>query len=534
MPCPLADYLQFTLYKRNKDTTVVLNQLATSLKVPVSHFSYADAKDKRGISTQLCTVYRVTKERALHALRPNPTRALGDHQHLVGDLRYTHHKLQIGDCRGNHFALAVRALADETSLSEKDVTDAVRQWQSLGFINFFGLQRFGNASTSFHLIGRAMLRKDFKLAVLLLLRPQEGEASKIREAREHFRQHKDVAAALRMLPPFLVSERAILEGLQQHGVEAYELAFRSISKPIRVAYVEAYQNYVWNEMASLRMSKKFDSTVPVVGDLVVIESSEERPHDAPPPRKKFRKTLTRRVVHQQVAVLTEETVKQYRIEDVVLPVPGHAVEYPTHDVGAAYKKLLTTDCIDFGAHFEPDGSQVYALDGYYRPVVQKPRNVSFKLETYTDPTIPLIPTDVDRLIERTPALAVAAVPPSGAATDGKESKDAQSSDEPKPTQRALVLDFELGYGSDATVALRELMKQSSSVHVSWQNSGGTANTAPENGTTSGEATGKAKQSAKPAAGAAKKGGKPEPRKVITAQKKSQVAIGRPGFSLGRS
>jgi tRNA pseudouridine13 synthase len=528
-----ADYLQFTLYKRNKDTSVVLNQLAAALKVPASLFSYADAKDKRGISTQLCTVYRVTKERAQQVFKPAPLRALDDQAHLVGDLRFTHHKLQLGDCRGNHIAVAIRSLPNEDVLPENQVGDSVAAWKTHGFINFFGLPRFGTTGpTSYHLIGRAMLRKDFKLAVLLLLRPQEGEASKIREAREHFRQHKDVAAALRMLPPFLVAERAILEGLQQNGIEAHELAFRNVPKPIRVAYVEAYQHYVWNEMASLRMSKECDSTAAMVGDLVLVSSSSEDDGSGPP-KKKYKKALTKRVVRQAVATLTAESVAQYSIDDVVLPVPGHAVVYPDNAVGAAYRKMLATDGIDMSAHFEPDGSQQFALDGYYRHVVQKPTSVSFRLARYDDPTVPLIETDVDRLLKKYSA-------------DGNDSSDRKSDEkggeDKRPAHRALVLEFELGYGSDATVALRELMKQSSSVHVSWQQGGSSDFVATENGSSAsttaeknvGESAAKASTATEKPAKKTKKLAKSEPRKVITAQKKTQVAIGRPGFSLGRS
>ncbi|EEY58373.1 pseudouridylate synthase, putative [Phytophthora infestans T30-4] len=460
--CVGPDYLQLTLYKRNKDTSAVINQLASVLKISPALFSFADVKDKRGITTQLCTVYRVPKDRAQVAFRPGGTKKLEDQQYLVGDLRYVSRKLELGDCAGNRIAMVIRS------------------WERRGFINFYGLHRFGNASTSYHLLGRAMLRKDYKLAVLLLLRPQEGEASKIRAAREHFRKHKDVAAALRMLPPFLVPERAVLEGHQQHGIDAHELAFNNIPKPLRVSYIETYQNFVWNEMASMRVAK-FSSTSAVVGDLVL------------PARKRMRTgKTTRRQLMQEVMELTEANASQYSIEDVVLPLPGHAVKYPTNEVGAAYRKMLTTDGIDLNAHFGPDGSQLYVLDGSYRHLVKKPTRVSFQLERYADPTKPLIPND--------------------------------------ESHRAMILEFDLDYGCDATIAIRELMKQSSSAHVNWQtpNVDAPGSEAAKSGSGS---TAADSASSGSRAGQAKKA---DTRKVIKAQKKTQVAIGRPGFSLGRS
>jgi tRNA pseudouridine13 synthase len=521
-----ADYLQFTLYKRNKDTSAVINQLASMLKVSPALFSYADVKDKRGITTQLCTAYRVPKDRAQVVFRPGGTKKLEDQQYLVGDLRYVSRKLELGDCAGNRIEMVVRSLpADDKELPEKDVRQAVRSWETRGFINFFGLQRFGNASTSYQVLGRAMLRKDFKLAVLLLLRPQDGEASKIRAAREHFRQHKDVAAALRMLPPFLIPERAVLEGLQQHGIDAHELAFNNIPKPLRVSYVEAYQDFVWNEMASMRVSK-FSSTAAVVGDLVLVQSdySKTSKKASEPARKRQRTDKsTRRQPLQDVMELTEANVAQYSIEDVVLPLPGHAVKYPTNGVGAAYRKMLTTDGIDLNAHFGPDGSQTYVLDGAYRHVMKKPTRVSFRLERYADSTKPLISNDVDALLASSPALRQDT--PDTAESPAKEEAEEVS-------HRALVLGFDLDYGSDATIAIRELMKQSSSAHVNWQTpsseaAGSEAAKAADDSTTGGS-------KAAASSSSAKKSGRGDARKVIKAQKKTQVAIGRPGFSLGRS
>ncbi|KAI9908028.1 hypothetical protein PsorP6_016495 [Peronosclerospora sorghi] len=529
-PVGQPDFLQFTLYKRNKDLHAVITQLASMLKVSPTCFSYADVKDKRGITTQLCTVYRVEKERAQTALKPNGSKKLEDQQLLVGDFRYVSRKLELGECAGNRTAMVIRSLPeDENELSEDAVRQAVRSWEMHGFINFFGLQRFGNSSTSHHLLGRTVLRKDYKLAVLLLLRPQEGEASKIRAAREHFRQHKDVAAALRMLPPFLIPERATLEGLQQHGINAHEMAFNCIPKSIRASYVEAYQYFVWNEMASLRISK-FSSTSAIVGDLVLLKSGEALNATSEPTRKRQRMAQhTQKSPVPEVVEVTEATVGQYSIDDVVLPLPGHAIKYPGNAIGAAYRKMLTTDGIDMNAHFGPDGSQTYVLDGLYRYLVQKPTRVSFRLERYRDPTKPLIRNDVDRIL--------AHASPSSTAEATTEMELNEETDN-APCYRALVLEFDLGYGSDATIAIRELMKQSSSDLVNWQTHASVESGNQQATTlTGGVATKDAAPSGPNAAAASAqvtKSGRGDMRKIIKAQRTTQVAIGRPGFSLGRS
>ncbi|KAE8986733.1 hypothetical protein PR003_g22827 [Phytophthora rubi] len=74
-----------------------------------------------------------------------------------------------------------------------------------------------------------------------------------------------------------------------------------------------------------------------------------------------------------------------------------------------------------------------------------------------------------------------------------------------------------------------MMKQSSSAHVNWQTSSSEA---------AGNANGSSatKTASRPGASSSQvnKSNGGDSRKVITAQKKTQVAIGRPGFNLGRS
>uniref|UniRef100_K3WA30 TRUD domain-containing protein n=1 Tax=Globisporangium ultimum (strain ATCC 200006 / CBS 805.95 / DAOM BR144) TaxID=431595 RepID=K3WA30_GLOUD len=564
-PVEQPDYLQFVLYRRNKDITGVLNQIASMLKVHTATFSYAEAKDKRGITTQLCTAYRIQKERLEGVQRiQNTSKSLDEFQFLIGgNLKYVSTPLRVGDCQGNAFSIVIRALAANDLETSQAVQDTITQWRDRGFINFFGLQRFGGnaaAATPFQLIGRAILRKDFKLAVRLLLRPQEGEASKIREAREHFRQHKDVAAALRMLPPFLVPERAVLEGLLQHGIDADELAFRNIPLTLRVAYVDAYQSYVWNAMASERIAK-LPSDRAVVGDLVFASSTSE-PAKKKQKRDNGRDTQSAEMAKQpkqEILVLTEENADQYGIDDVVLPLPGHSIVYPANDIGSAYEKLMKADGVDMASWRGAGGAHhQYQLDGMYRHVIKKPTNVSAVVKEYTNANKPMLLTDVDRLLGRgsdskTPSATMdasiavperAAVTPAMTSTSGDEEKEAV-----KKIQRALVLHFGLDYGSDATIAVRELMKQSSSMHVQWQLSdkvqsrealatkkgkvkgaGASATTAASTATQS-IAGGKKQAGATViGVGGAKKRGND---KTIIAPKKTHVSIGRPGFSLGK-
>ncbi|KAG1686767.1 hypothetical protein DVH05_005975 [Phytophthora capsici] len=450
-PKDRPDYLQFVLYKRNMETNSVMMQLAKAMNANVSAFTYAGTKDKRGITTQLCTVYRGSKERLETLNRAG--RELDSFNFLVGNATYVPERLNLGDLRGNRFSLAIRDLPDDSTISDEQIHEAVRIWSEHGFINYFGLQRFGTKSVATHQIGRAILQRDHKRVVDLLLSPQEGDATKIREAKQLFQDDQDVGAALKALPPYLIAERAVLYGLRTHGLTAYATAIQGISRHLRMMYTHSYQSYVWNTVASERLTQ-FSRDVPVVGDLVIpldamteeyVNENEgaEEEEDAPATKKPRTSTEASRS-GSNVTIVTAENLSQYSIFDVVLPLPGYSITYPENALKQRYEEIMKADGVDFLALERATNSE-YHLPGSYRHVLKKPLDVEHALKRFNDPTVPLLETDVDRLAGRP---AQASIP------DGKF--------------RALCLEFQLGPSSYATMAVRELLKQSSNLDVQLQ------------------------------------------------------------------
>ncbi|KAG6969930.1 hypothetical protein JG688_00005112 [Phytophthora aleatoria] len=449
------DYLQFVLYKRNMETNSVMMQLAKAMNSNVSAFTYAGTKDKRGITTQLCTVYRGSRERLETLNRAG--RELDSFNFLVGNAKYVPERLNLGDLRGNRFSLAIRDPSDDETISDEQIHAAVRSWSEHGFINYFGLQRFGTKAIATHEIGRAILQRDHKRVVDLLLCPQEGDATKIREARQTFQENHDVGVALKALPPYLIAERAVLQGLRAHGLTAYATAIQSIPRHLRMMYTHSYQSYVWNTVASERLTQ-FSRDAPVVGDLVIphdkmteeyVDESEdadaeEKEDDAGPASKKPRTSAEALRPKANVTVVTDENLSQYSIYDVVLPLPGYSITYPENALKQRYEEIMKADSVDFQSLERATNSE-YHLPGSYRHVLRKPIDVEHELKRFNDPTVPLLATDVDSLAGQS---AQASIP------DGKF--------------RALCLEFQLGPSSYATMAVRELLKQSSNLDVQLQ------------------------------------------------------------------
>jgi tRNA pseudouridine13 synthase len=207
-------------------------------------------------------------------------------------------------------------------------------------------------------------------------------------------------------------------------------------------YVHGYQSFVWNSMASKRLELLPDRAT--VGDLVIPRDDTSV---AP------------------VLIESEEEAARYSIYDVVLPMPGFDVVYPTHAVGreafAAFVESggfdgapenapaeATALALSFENIAQPHKVRDFALPGAYRHVVAEARNVVFRVRSYSDDD-DLIPSD-QNLFKGLPA---------------KPALDPFADDQPEvvlpssPNEKvALLLRFELNKSTYATMLFRELMR----------------------------------------------------------------------------
>ncbi|KAG6647237.1 hypothetical protein CIPAW_07G064800 [Carya illinoinensis] len=338
-------FLRFHLYKENKETQEALGVIGKMLGIQPRSFGFAGTKDKRAISTQRVTVFKqhATKLAALNA------RLIGI---KVGDFCYVREGLLLGQLLGNRFTVTLRGVVADSEDTIKLSSDALGK---LGFINYFGLQRFGSGSVPTHLIGATLLRGEWKTAISMILDPREGERNPIAKAREYYKESNDIEGTLRQLPRHLVAERAILQCLKKYPGNHLH-ALKAIPRTLRMMYVHSYQSYLWNHAASMRV-QKYGSNQVVLGDLVyrkgddtekvtghvnpeceddnhnnVYDSSnpdEISETDVPEERNDLIKVVT-----------TEDIVTgNYTIEDVVLPMPGSRVVYPNNSVASVYHDL---------------------------------------------------------------------------------------------------------------------------------------------------------------------------------------------------
>ncbi|XP_070280719.1 pseudouridylate synthase 7 homolog isoform X1 [Myotis yumanensis] len=399
-PKSRGSYCHFVLYKENKDTMDAINVLSKYLRVKPNIFSYMGTKDKRAITVQEIAVLKITAQRLAHL-----NKCLMNFK--LGNFSYQKNPLKLGELQGNHFTVVLRNITG----TDDQVEQAMNSLKEIGFINYYGMQRFGTTAVPTYQVGRAILQNSWAEVMDLILKPRSGaEKGYLVRCREEWAKTKDPAAALRKLPVKRCVEGQLLRGLSKYGMKNIVSAFGIIPRNNRLMYIHSYQSYVWNNMVSKRIEEY--GLTPVPGDLVLKGAT--------------------------ATYIEEEDVNNYSIHDVVMPLPGFDVIYPKHKISDAYREMLTADNLDIDnmRHKIRD----YSLSGAYRKIIIRPQNVSWEVVAYDDPKIPLFNTDVDNLEGK---------PPPVFASEGK--------------YRALKMDFSLPPSTYATMAIREVLKMDTSI-----------------------------------------------------------------------
>jgi tRNA pseudouridine13 synthase len=132
--------------------------------------------------------------------------------------------------------------------------------------NFYGLQRFGSERLVTHLVGRAIIKRDFALAAkLLLYHTTEYDSEASREIRSKCEDPANYRQALKIMPRGMDIERQVLSALAD-GKDAVS-ALRAVQITIRRLFVQAYQSYLFNLCLSRAISAGEDIATPQPGDL---------------------------------------------------------------------------------------------------------------------------------------------------------------------------------------------------------------------------------------------------------------------------
>lgn len=260
-PAPDGRYTIATLRVRNWETNRLVRQLAKSLHVSRRRIGFAGTKDKRALTTQLVS---------FEGMSPEAVRALVVKDVEVLDAFAASRPMELGDLIGNRFRIVVRDLEVPPAEAAARVEDTTRELGSFrGFPNFFGVQRFGSVRPITHIVGRHLVRAEFREAVdTYVANPIPGEDEESFSVRTALAETGDVKEALHSFPKPYTFEKAILNHLAVHP-DDYVGALRQLPDNLLIMFVHAYQSYLFNRIVSERMRRRLPLHEPVVGDLVL-------------------------------------------------------------------------------------------------------------------------------------------------------------------------------------------------------------------------------------------------------------------------
>ena len=425
-----GDYLHFTLYKENKDTLEVISFIARQLKIRPNMFQFAGNKDRRAVTAQRASAYRIFPNKL-----SNLNRTLRNAK--VGDFEFRKDKLVLGELQGNAFCITLRDCEFEGSetMDEETRKDKISETVRLGlenlcgkgFINYYGLQRFGSFATRTDEIGVKLLQGDLKGAVdaILLFSPAALAAAmdpspndnisrddKDRaEAISMFRKTGASRPALNILPRKFSAESNLIHWLgEENRSTDYKTALESMPRNLRMMYVHAYQSLIWNLAASYRW-KTLGAQV-LAGDLVLVREHKRKEQDQNhgvevdvegevvirPGEEDCAVTADDRFERARTLSAEEAASGQYTIYDIVLPLPGFDILYPEHML-SFYKDTMGKE--QYGNLDPLDMTRSWkdiSLSGSYRKLLAKPLpGYSWSVHIYEGENEHLVSTDLEIL-----------------------------------------------------------------------------------------------------------------------------------------
>ncbi|XP_030385286.1 pseudouridylate synthase 7 homolog [Scaptodrosophila lebanonensis] len=441
-----AEFVTFLVHKTNTDTSEVAATLAARLNLRPSQVNYCGTKDKRAKTTQNFCIKRRSPESIANAVR-------GMQNVNIGNFKFQTTTLKLGDLNGNHFRIALRHITEDPAKVEK----ALQSLRERGFINYYGLQRFGNsANVPTYEVGIALLKRDYKLACELILKPRDNDIEFMRSIRETWWKNRDSAAASAMFHGDKFIEKKLLDGLARFGEHDYAAALRRIPRNMLLLYPHAYQSLIFNRIASRRI-REFGMKV-ICGDLVYVDSNETEnqamggesinagSEEKPSEEDAITAEITdednqldgeESIFKRKVRSLTAEDVASgtYKLTDVVLPLPGYDITYPSNECSTWYEEMLAEAGLSSDLLRHKD--KTYALGGAYRKLLIQPSDLKWEFRRYGTPEDTLIASDWEQLNH----IPVSPVPA-----------------EPETKYTALLLEFSLPTAAYATMLLRELLK----------------------------------------------------------------------------
>lgn len=221
----LHRYPLYILEKSNIDSNHAVSQIKKRFSIQLKVIGL---KDSRAVTRQYATTEGLK----------NIPRELRTGQISLTLIGFSRKPLSKASLLGNEFTIII-----SSNNNQLDISTFEREIKNIA--NFYGLQRFGGGRSVTHLVGREIVRRNFKNAVeLLLCHTSEYDSKTSKEIREMSRDPHNYPRLLKLLPRGMDIEWQLMSAITQ-GKDVIH-ALRAIPINIRRLFVQAYQAYIFN------------------------------------------------------------------------------------------------------------------------------------------------------------------------------------------------------------------------------------------------------------------------------------------------
>ncbi|MGH9876192.1 MAG: tRNA pseudouridine(13) synthase TruD [Nitrososphaerales archaeon] len=244
-------YPLYQLKKDGIDSTHAVKEAetATGLRLKV-----VGLKDARAVTTQYASV---------SAKQRNAKNKLVTEHCTLDLVGYTSKPIAKGRLVGNRFIIKIN---DFRGNVEQSITELQEYIDKNLVGNFFGYQRFGSSRPVTHLVGRQIVKRNFREAVnLFLCYSNENESEHNKEIREKCNDPANFEQLLKVMPNKMDLERVMIEELVKSNDPIK--AIRMLPITIRRLLVQAYQSYIFNRTLSIAMKEGCEIALPKQNDV---------------------------------------------------------------------------------------------------------------------------------------------------------------------------------------------------------------------------------------------------------------------------
>ena len=156
--------LLFSLLKRNMDTIGAIEYISRLLHRTPKTIKFAGNKDKRGITTQRISCYNTLPNEVISMTKNKRWNKNIE----ISNFSFSDKELRLGLLKGNQFCVCFRFVEGLKNI-KSDLDLITKSINEKGFINYFGMQRFGVGNVPTHIIGKYVIKKLWKEAFTKIL-----------------------------------------------------------------------------------------------------------------------------------------------------------------------------------------------------------------------------------------------------------------------------------------------------------------------------------------------------------------------------